>query len=118
MVTARLALVAVPTIVVTLAELLARLGSLVPEVTEATSVICVWLVVPALTCTTRVNEAFAPLATNGFVQLIFPVAPTAGVVHVHPAGADKDWKVVLAGMASLKTALIAAIGPLFVTPCV
>jgi hypothetical protein len=36
----------------------------------------------------KVEEA--PLATNGFVQLMLPVAPTAGVVQVHPLGTTSD----------------------------
>ena len=49
LVTARLALLASPTMVVTLAELLVSVGSSVPELIEAVSVICVWFVVAALT---------------------------------------------------------------------
>ena len=47
--TTRLALVAEPTRVRTLAVLFARLGSLVPDETEAVSRICVPLTVPGIT---------------------------------------------------------------------
>ena len=106
------------TIVVTLAELLVSSGSEVPEVTDATSVICVWFVVPAFTLTASVNVPAAALATSGFVQLTFPVAPTAGMAHDQPAGTLSDRKVVLVGIASVNTAFTAASGPLFVTTCV
>ncbi len=49
LVTVKSAVVARPTIVVTEAVLLLSVGSRVPDVIEAVSVICVWLVVPALT---------------------------------------------------------------------
>ena len=48
-VTTRSALVAAPTMVSTLAVLFARLGSLVPDETEAVSRICVPLTVPGIT---------------------------------------------------------------------
>ena len=48
-VTTRLALVAEPTKVRTLAVLFARLGSLVPDETEAVSRICVPFTVPGIT---------------------------------------------------------------------
>lgn len=85
-----MALVAEPTRVRTLAVLFARLGSLVPEETEAVSRTCVPLTVPGITCTTKVKVPTAAFATSGFVQLIFPALPTAGVVHDHPGAMTSD----------------------------
>jgi hypothetical protein len=59
--------------------------------------------------------AVSPTAKLGSVQVTVPVPPTAGVVHVHPTGAITDWYVVFAGVASVKLAVVAAAGPLFVT---
>jgi hypothetical protein len=70
------------------------------------------------TLTTTTMLAVAPTARLGSVQLTFPVEPTAGAVHVHPAGARTDWNVVFGGVASVKFAAVAATGPLFVTVCV
>ena len=56
-----------------------------------------------------------------FVQLIVPVAPTAGrVPQFQPIGTVKETKVVLVGMVSVNVAfpLAVAAGPLFVTICV
>ena len=56
-----------------------------------------------------------------FVQLIVPVAPTAGrVPQFQPVGTAKETKVVLVGMVSVKVAFPVAVaaGPLFVTICV
>lgn len=118
LVTARSACVAVPTVVMTVAVLFAKFGSLVPEVTSSTSTICVPLVVPFPTCTTTVKLTFPPLAKSGFVQDIVPVPPTAGVAQVQPATLLIDSKTVFAGMPSLKTTLTASSGPLFVIVCV
>ena len=71
--------------------------------------------VDADVCTTTVKEPVAPFATNGLVQEMVPPDPTAGVVQVQPDGAEMDWNVVFAGIASEKTAFTAACGPLFVT---
>ena len=77
------------------------------------------VIVPAAmvgaTFTTTTMSAAVPEAMLGSVQLTFPVAPTAGVVHVQPTGADTDWNVVLSGVASVKLTAVAATGPLFVT---
>jgi hypothetical protein len=108
---------AVVTVVVTVVLLLAEFGSLVAADTDEFAVI-----VPAATdgatFTTTTMSTDAPTAMLGFVQFTFPVPPTAGVVHVHPAGADTPWNVVLTGVASVKLTLVAAAGPLFVIVCV
>jgi len=54
-------------------------------------------------------------AMFGSVQVIFPAAPTAGVVHDQPVGITREANVVFAGTASLNTAFTAASGPLLVT---
>ena len=97
------------------AVLFAELGSAVVELTVAVSLMGVPCTVPATTFTTKVN-APAPGATLGFVQLMFPVPPTAGrVPQVHPAGGVIDTKVVFGGVTSVKLAPAAALGPLLVT---
>jgi hypothetical protein len=70
------------------------------------------------TFNTTIMSAAVPAAMLGSVQLTVPVAPTAGVVQVHPTGAETDANVVLVGVASVKLAVVAAAGPLFVTTCV
>lgn len=72
----------------------------------------------ASTLTASVKVDVAKSATFGFVQVMFPVPLTAGVVHVHPEGTVSDWNVVLVGTASVKTEFTADIGPLLVTTCV
>ena len=52
------------------------------------------------------------------MQDTVPVPPTAGVVQVHPLGVETDWKVVLAGTASVSVTPFAVAGPLFVTTIV
>jgi len=102
---------------VAVALLFARLGSVIAEVTEAVSLICVPAAVNAFTFNTTVNveEPGAKLAS---VQLMVPVAPIAGVVHVQPVGVVIDWKVVFVGVVSVMLAVVAVLGPLFVTTCV
>src|SRR5208282_1539413 len=112
------AAVATLTTVCTVAVLLESVGSLVPEVTEATSVTIVPFVVPAPTFTTRVYEALPPFVKSGFVQVIAPVPPTAGVTHVHPATVESDTNVVFAGTCSVKLAFTESCGPLLVITCV
>jgi len=70
------------------------------------------------TFTTTIMSAAVPEAMLVSVQLTVPVAPTAGLVHTHPAGADTDWNVVLVGVASVKLTADPAAGPLLVTVCV
>ena len=59
-----------------------------------------------------------PGANDAFVHVIVPVPPTAGTVQPHPAASVIDWNVVLAGVFSVKVALVALLGPLLVTTCV
>lgn len=90
LVTARSACVPVLTVLMAVAVLFARFGSLVPDVTLSTSVICVPLAVPFPTCATTVKVTFPPLARSGSVQVMLPVPPTAGVVQVQPATVFMD----------------------------
>jgi hypothetical protein len=115
--TTRFACVFEATTSVAVALLLARFGSVMAELTEAVSLICVPAAVPAVTFKTTVNVE-EPGAKLGSVQLIVPVAPIAGVVHDQPAGIVIDWNVVLAGVVSVMLAVVAVLGPLFVTTCV
>ena len=89
--------------VFTVAVLFARLLSLTPELTESVSLMVVPLGVPAPTWTTNVKVESTFMSFDGRVQEILPLAPTAGVVQVQAAGDAKETKVVLDGMASLKT---------------
>jgi hypothetical protein len=94
--------------------LFAVLGSLVVEDTEEFAVIEAAVIVAA-TFTTTSMFAEEPEAMLAETQLIVPVAPTAGVVQVHPAGGEIDAKVVLVGTASVKVKLEAVPGPLLET---
>src|SRR5208283_3771580 len=82
---ARSAVPVAPTVVMAMAVLLARLGSLVPEVMLAISTICVPPTVLAETVTTTVKVT--PVGLTGkmpevVLQEMAPAAPTAGVVYV------------------------------------
>lgn len=119
LVTAMSAEAGLATRVFTVAVLFARLLSLMPELTESVSLMVVPLGVATPTWTTSVKVESAFMAFDGKVQERFPPAPTAGVVHVQPAGEDvRETNVVLVGMASLKTTFTAESGPLLFTVCV
>ena len=77
------------TLVTTEVLLFARVGSNVVADTVEAAVIVAATTVGA-TLTTTMMLAVAPAANVGLVQVTFPVPPTAGVVHVHPAGATTD----------------------------
>src|ERR1700730_7726573 len=81
------------TLVTTVVLLLAALGSDVVDDTVEVAVTVAATTVGA-TFTTTTMSAVAPAASDGSVQITFPVAPTAGVVQVHPTGASTDWYVV------------------------
>src|SRR5258706_5824128 len=106
------------TTTLTVVELLTALGSLVPDVTEDVAGIVVLSGVAVFTLTVTLIFATEPAARVGFIQVTAPVPPAAGVTHVHPAGARTDWKVVFAGVFSVKLSEVAAAGPLFVIVCV
>ena len=80
-----------PTIVVAVAVLFARFGSVVPEVIFAVSTICVPKVVAAFTVTISVKVPRAWPARSGSVQVTSPVEIIEALeLHVHPAGALID----------------------------
>jgi hypothetical protein len=58
------------------------------------------------------------MAKLGFVQLMVPVPPAAGVVQDHPVGIVIDPNVVFAGVVSVRVAVAALLGPAFDTTCV
>jgi hypothetical protein len=100
--------------VVVVVLLLAVLGSLVVADTEEFAVIEA-VVTVAATFTTTSMFAAEPEAMLDAVQLIVPVAPTAGVVQVQPAGEEIDANVVFVGTTSVNVKLDAVAGPLLET---
>ena len=104
------------TIVVAVAVLLLKTGSPVCAKIATLLVMVVPLTTLLLTLTVRVNR-IEPLINDGFVQVIAPVPPTAGVVQLKPnlAAGDSETKVVFAGTAVDKTVLTAKFGPLLLT---
>ena len=103
----------VPTVVVAVALLLPGLPSADAEVIAAVFDSTLPPATAASTATTRVN-AELPTAKLACVQSTVPLAPTAGVVQLQPAGDVKDTKLVPTGRASLHAADVAAFGPLLV----
>ena len=71
-------------------------------------------VTDVLTRMTTENEADALIPNEGAEQLIEPVPPTAGVMHVQPAGTLIDLKVT-PGRLSASDTFAAAAGPLSVS---
>ena len=117
LVTLRSAWVAPATPIVDVAELSGGFVSCVAEAAVAVSVITVPAGVPAMTVYFAVIVPVEPTGTLGFEQLTGAVF---GQVHVPPPEVTTDtfWKVVLAGVASVKVAVVHTLGPLFVTVCV
>jgi len=103
----------VVTLVVSVSELFVPSGSVV-----VLEIVAVLLSVEPLTTLelTRATIVMAdvPGANDGFVANTVPLAPTAGVVRVQPAGAVAETNVVPAGSASVSVAFRALSGPLFV----
>jgi hypothetical protein len=117
-VTIKSACVARATTSVAVALLFAAFGSVVDEPIVAVSFTAVPAAVLPATATTT-GKLAVPGAKLGFVQLMVPAAPTAGVEHVHPLGTVASEKnVVFGGVLSVNVALAAALGPEFVTTCV
>jgi uncharacterized membrane protein YccF (DUF307 family) len=100
--------------VFTVAVLLAELGSLAVELTEAVSVITVPFAVAAFTFTIRENVAEVP-PTRLTIEQTTLLDP---LMQVHPEGAAIETNVVLAGIVATRVALSPALGPLSVTICV
>ena len=71
------------------AELFARLGSVVEELTVAVSLTAVPAAVPAFTFSAKVKLAL-PTAKLGLVQVMVPALPTAGVTQDQPATVEID----------------------------
>jgi hypothetical protein len=105
-------------LVVTVVLLLALLGSEVVAETAEVAVIGPTVTVDGTFNTTTMSAEVPEPRFALSVQVMVPVAPTAGVVHVHPAGASTDWNVVFAGVAWVSETPVAAAGPLFVMLCV
>ncbi len=99
MLNARSAWVAIATRSRAVALLLPALASLAAP-TVTVSVITVPPATPTFTRTCNWKLLILPAATLGLVQVTVPVAPTAGVTHVQPAGDTRDWKVVFTGTTS------------------
>ena len=98
------------------AVLLAALGSEVAELTATVLLMAVPAGVAAATPNTTVKPA-DPAAKLGLMQLMVPALPTAGVVHDHPVATTIDWKLVFAGVFSVRLALVAVLGPMLLTTC-
>src|SRR4051812_41453797 len=75
------------TVVVDVAALFVLFASPVAELTVAVFVMMVPPATAPEVFTTSVKTAFTAAARDGFVAVIVPVAPEAGVVNVQPAGA-------------------------------
>ncbi len=104
---------AIRTLVTTVVLLLLEVGSVVPEEEMEEFAVIVATDTVEARFTTTMMSADAPAATLGLVQVTEAVT-----VHVQPAGAETDTRVVLAGIASVMLTVDAAAGPLFVTVCV
>jgi len=100
-----------PIAVVAVAVVFVVTGSVVAEDTLAVFAMTVPLAVPAFTFTTSVNVASAEATTVGLLQLTEPVPPTPGIEQVHPAAEEMETKVVLAGIVSVSTTVVAVSGP-------
>ena len=111
-VTTRSACVAVATTSEATAVLFAELESLVVVVTVAVSLIAVPAAVPAFTVTVKVMVAGELAASAGSEHV------SVASVHVHPAGPVSDTAVVFAGSVSVRTTLVAPLGPALLTTCV
>jgi hypothetical protein len=93
-------------------------GSVTADEPISVSEITVPVAVPASTFATNVNAPDTPDASEAIVQVIVPVAPTAGVLQLQVPGFANETKVVFVGIASVKLTVVAVDGPLFVIDCV
>jgi hypothetical protein len=118
MVTAMSAWLACATVTLAVALLFELLGSVIDEEPMSVSVMIVPVAVPAFTFVTRMNEPVEPLARVAMLQVIVPVAPTAGVEQPHVPGLVRETNVVFVGIASVKLTVAAVAGPLLVNDCV
>ena len=100
---------------VAVAELFALFGSSVDDVTFAIVLIVAPFDVASGTVAANVYGFDAPLVNVAIVQVIVPLAPTAGVVHDQPLGGVNEVNVAGAGSVIVNVAFVASFGPLFVT---
>src|SRR5208337_2599022 len=112
LVMARSAVPALPTVTMAIAVLLARLGSVVPEVMLATSTICAPLAAVAATVTVKVTPA---VLTGKTPEVVVQEIVPAVLAQLQPAGGVMEETVVLTGTFCVKTALTASRGPLLAT---
>src|SRR6266550_3260837 len=115
LVTLMSACTAPPTAMLTVAELSPGTVSRVAVVTVAVSEMMVPLGVPRFTLTTTWKLAVVAGNIVAIVQVMFPVAPTAGRTHAHPPGVTAEKNVVFAGTAWVKLTVAALLGPRLVT---
>src|SRR5579862_2550654 len=85
--------------------LVVMVSAFVAETEEVAAIAAAVTLEGTLTTTTMDADVVAAMLVS--VQVIFPVAPTAGVVQFQPAGAETEAKVVLVGTASRKLTLVA-----------
>jgi flagellar hook assembly protein FlgD len=102
------------TVVVAVALPLPVFGSVVADEAVAVLESTVPAGTAAPTATVNVKTAL-PTPNDAFVHEIEPVAPGAGVVQDQPAGDDSETNVVPAGSVSASAAVVALVGPPFVT---
>lgn len=115
LVTTRSACVERATTSAAVAVLFAELGSGVEEFTVTVSLMAVPAAVPAVTFKIT-GKLAAPEAKLGLVQLMVPALPAAGRVQDHPVGIGvRETNVVSAGVASVKVAAAAGLGPALVS---
>jgi hypothetical protein len=95
-------------------ELLNGLASPVVEETATLFVNVVSSPCEQLTPTTGRMTIFSPDDTDGFVQVMEPPDPTAGVVHVQPGGGVSETNETPAGSVLVSVTLDAGFGPPFV----
>ena len=108
---------AIATVVVVVAVLFARFGSVSVVAASAVFVMIVLVAVPGFTRTTMLNVADVAGASSALAQLIVPVPPTAGFVQVNvgPEVCVFDTNVVFVGTVSVIVALCAPMLPTFDT---
>ena len=106
----------------TTADAVAELFEPLESVGELATVAVLLMAVPAVAVgamvTLSVKLATTLAVSEGMEQLTVPFAPTAGVVHVQPAGALSEAKRSGAGRTSVIVTPEASLGPLLVTTMV
>ena len=90
-----------PTPTITVVVLLLEFGSDVVAVTEELAVIGPPNTLAGTFTTITMSAALPAARLAESVQITFPLDPTAGAVHVQPAGAITDSNVVFVGVGSV-----------------